>query len=174
MGKGKVGSNKYDYTPDKLSANEGMGFNAGNSRFQLNTPGGIMALGGMGGPATWLLGGQELSSQYDTQKKLNQVKPGYEQEAQSQGMQARQQSIASGTGGGGVQSASDIQAYNGVMAQYAALRQALEAARLQQQMQMYGAGAQVAGYYFGGPAGGAAAGAGTNMMGGMMTGGGGS
>lgn len=155
------GNNKFSYNPKSLSANEAMGFNAGNSRYQMNTPGGLLTLASLANPASAaLVGGQELSSQHGVQKQLNAAKPGYEQEAESQGLQARQQSIASGTGGGGVQTASDVGAYNRVMAQYAALRQALEMQRMQQQMQMYGSFAQMAGM-FAGPGAGAAAMGGT-------------
>ena len=142
MGKGKVGSNKYDYTPDKLSANEGLGAKVGATQYQMNTPEGLYTLAN---PAGFLMGANDLAGQHESQRQAREAKPGFEREAQSQGMQARQLSIASGTGGGGVQSQMDIQAYNGVMAQYAALRQALEAARIQQNMQMYGAFGQVAG-----------------------------
>lgn len=173
MGKGNVGGNKYDYTPDKLSANEAMGVKLGQTQYQFNTPAGLYTLATLGmGPGSREMMAQDVSSQYDTQKQLRRAKPGYEQEARAQGAMARQQAIAGGLGGGGVQSSADVQAYNGVMAQYAALRQALEMARVQQQMQMYGGIAQAAGaFYTGGasaaPTGagtGAAAATGSNMM----------
>ena len=167
MGKGKVGSNKYDYTPDKLSANEVMGAKVGATNYKMNTPEGLYTLAN---PAGFLMAGNDLAGQHESQRQARAAKPGYEQEAQSQGMQARQQAIASGMGGGGVQSQMDIQAYNGVMAQYAALRQALEAARMAQKAQMYGMAGQVAGTYFGGPAGGAAGGQAGSSLGWMGSG----
>jgi hypothetical protein len=154
--------NTPKYNPSKLSANEAMGFNAGKTRYQMNTPAGIYTLATLGmGPGGVMPGMEDLAGQYKVQKQLRGLKSGYENEAESQGMQARQQSIASGTGGGGVQTSADTQGYNSVMAQYAALRQALEMQRVQQQMQMYGTMAQAAGMFYN------PGGAGT--MGGMQT-----
>jgi hypothetical protein len=141
--------NTPKYNPSKLSANEAMGFNAGKTRYQMNTPAGLYTLATLGmGPGAIPAMGEDMAGQHKVQKQLRGLKPGYEQQAESQGLQARQQSIASGTGGGGVQTSADTQAYNSVMAQYAALRQALEMQRLQQQMQMYGTIAQVAGSFY--------------------------
>jgi len=159
----------FDYRPQKFSANELLGFNAGKSRFQLNTPGGLMALasGPMLAP---LLLAQEFGSQHQTQRQLRQLRPGFEQDAETQGQLARQQSIASGTGGGGVQTASEFGARNDVLAQFAALRQALEAQRLAQQAQLYGGigaltGSVIGGVY-GGPAGATAGGQAGGAVGG--------
>ena len=154
MGGSNSGSNSLSYNPSKLSANEALGFNAGKTRYQMNTPQGLLALSN---PVGWMGGAYDLANQNADQKALRQVRPGYEQEAESQGLQARQQSIASGTGGGGVQTATDTQAYNRVMAQYAALRQAMQAQRMAKQMQMYGSIGQLAGMFL---APGAGAGAG--------------
>jgi len=65
----------------------------------------------------------------------------------TQGMQARQGAISMGLGGGGVQTQTDTQAYNQVMAQYAALRNALEMQRMNQQAMMYSQVGQLVGMY---------------------------
>lgn len=150
------GNNKVDYSPDKLSANEMLGFNAGKTRYQMNTPAGLYTLATLGqGPGGLMPGIQDLAGQDKVQDQARKVRPGFENRAESQGLQARQQSIASGTSGGGVQTQMDTQAFNRVMAQYAALRQALEMQRQAQQAQMYGSIAQAAAMFYN-PAAGAA------------------
>lgn len=65
----------------------------------------------------------------------------------TQGLQARQGAISMGLGGGGVQTQTDTQAYNQVMSQYAALRNALELQRMNQQSMMYNQVGQLVGMY---------------------------
>jgi len=71
---------------------------------------------------------QENPAEVRKQKQLADT------QGRSQGQQARQMSIASGTGGGGIQHQTDSAAYNRVLEQYAALRQALEMQRQQHMM----------------------------------------
>lgn len=171
----KSASPYIEYSPDKFSANELMGVKAGKTQYQFNSPAGIYALATLGtGPGAREALAQDAGSQYDTQKKLRALKPGYEQQAEAEGGMAQQGAISSGLGGGGVQSAAGSQAYNRVLAQYAALRQAMEAQRVAQQMQMYGSLAQVAAAFYAPGAGGAAptaAGTGGNIFSGMIGGG---
>ena len=71
---------------------------------------------------------QENPAEVRKQKRLADT------QGRSQGLQARQMAIASGTGGGGIQQQTDSAAYNRVLEQYAALRQALELQRQQHRM----------------------------------------
>lgn len=160
--------NTPKYNPSKLSANEAMGFDSGKTRYQMNTPAGLYTLATLGmGPGAIPAMGEDMAGQHQVQKQGRALQPGYERQAENQGMHARQQAIAGGVGGGGVQTSADTGAYNNVMAQYSALRQALEMQRRQQQMQMYGSMAQLAGSFYNPAGSGAALGGMTQTQGPM-------
>lgn len=78
---------------------------------------------------------------YMTQEDPNEVRKQKrlaDQQGRTQGAMAGQMAYASGLSGGGVQTTMQSQAYNKVLEQYAALRQAMEMQRQQKQQQGLG------------------------------------
>lgn len=94
--------------------------------FMMGGPGGAVA-GGLYGGYT----GGQAGMEHEEQKRVAK------RDAERQAAMAQQQAIAQGLGGGGVQHGAQMQQFNRVMMQFSALRQAMEAQRLQQQMGMF-------------------------------------